>query len=668
MNSEYNESPAHKPTPSNPPIGEGLVTAQHCIPFPTYHPILSGIIAGLEPDEDLNMPDWADKYRKLPRESTHEYGDYRVKRTPYMHEPLMCLSPRSPVKNIVVVKPTQIGATDGLGNNFLLYTAHKKPRPCLTILPTVELARRHVKSKMDKSLAAMECMHGIIRDAHGGKKRDESILLKEFPGGFWMFLGANSASAARSVSICNLILDDVDGFVMELGDEGDPIDIIKKRTDAFSAIAKILLMSTPTTLETSRIWAEFLLTDQCYYYVPCPFCDHGQTLQLGGPDTDYGLKWKDNDPDTAQYLCEQCHTLIPEIHKTRMLEQGKWIPTNPKVKLSRGFQLSSFYSPYGWVSWSVMAKEFLDSYKEPRKLKVYYNTRLGLPFEERGQQPEWTLLKNRSEPYKYWYAPEHAGFVTAGVDVQRNRLAVVIKGWGRNEESWLIWWGEVFGDTTDTESTDVWDQLDGLISRPITHALGFELPVLCTAIDSSDNTHVVYNFVRKRSKYIAIKGQSQTGKPILGRPTKQDVNYKGCVIKDGVELWPVGTDTAKRTIYDRLEAETPAHGRIHFTLDAPDDYYRQLTAEKHVTRYDKFGFGHKEWFLPKHKRNEALDCEVYALAAAIKVGLLHMNWDNVYTHHKNLKERKIQESTTPIVPTAKPHNTRQRYPSKYMRR
>ena len=638
------------------------------------NPFINGMTNALEPDEDLLISEWADTYRKLPRESSMEYGQFRTSRTPYLKEIMDCLSPQSPVKEVVFIKCTQIGATDGIGNNFLLYTAHKKPRPCLMILPTVELAGRHSKSKVDKTLSVMPCMSGLIRDSKGGKKRDESVLMKEFPGGFWMFLGSNSASAARSVSICNLILDDVDGFKMEISDEGDPIDIIKKRTDSFSAIAKILSMSTPTS-ETSRIWAMYLTTDQCYYHVPCPHCGHMQRLLWGGPGMDFGMKWTNNDPETARYLCAHCHEYIPETHKTYMLTNGLWVPTNPKITQTRGFQLSSLYSPYGWVSWPQMVKEFIDGYKEPRKLKVFKNTRLGEIFEEKGEQPEWILLKNRSEPYPLWTAPEGVGLISAGVDVQPNRLAVTIKGWGRGEESWLIWWGEIFGDTKD-ETSDIWSQLKSVLTKPIRHAYGFDMRVLCCAVDSSDNTHIVYNFIRKNTgRYIAIKGSSTANKPILGRPSKQDVNYKGAVIKNGVDLWMIGTDTAKESIYTNLTQEHVGPGYMHFPIGMTDDYYRQLTSEKHVTKYDKSGFACKEWVLPHGRRNEALDCEVYATAAAIKLGLLHINWDKLMHNQKNKRTTSIldkhtQESMPATVYTDKPpaSTIRHRGRSNYMRR
>ena len=621
-----------------------------------YNPFLAGLMNGLEPIENLSISEWADKYRQLPKTSSAEYGKFRTSRTPYNKEVMDCLSPQSPVKEVCYVKPTQIGGTDGVGNNKLLHTAHKNPGPCLMILPTIELARRHSKSKIDPSVKAMDCMRGLIRNAQGDKKQGDSILIKEFPGGFWMFLGGNSAGALRSVSIRDLIIDDLDGMELEVGEEGDPVEIIKKRTDSFSASSKILYISTPTSTENSRIWKIYKSFDQCKYHVPCPFCSHMQELVWGGPDSDFGLKWADHDPDTAKYMCGHCHKLIPETKKTWMLNNGIWVPLHPEITKFRSFQLSSLYSPYGWVSWSKMVDEWLKSNKDVRKRKVFVNTRLGLPFEEKGTQPQWKELKALASLYDVWEAPIGVGLVTGGVDVQPNRLAVLLRGWGKGEESWLIYWTEIFGDTN---TDDPWDQLETLFYHPIMHKFGFPIPISCIAVDSGNQTHTVYNFVRRRpTRYIATKGMSTPNNPILGRPSKQDVSYKGSIIKSGVELWPVGADTAKSTIYGRFESTIadpqPGPGRYHFPMSLPDDYYRQITSEKHITKYKKDGFAKKEWFLPSGNRNEALDCEVLALAAALKCGILHLDWAKLYYNQHSRQEAQSTGKST-LYPSTQPN-------------
>lgn len=583
---------------------------------------------GIAPDPLLTVSQYADQKRKLPRTSSSEYGQYRTSRTPYMREPMDCLSVTSPVRRVVVQKPTQMGFTDGLAINWLLYIADMAPGPTMMILPTVDLAKRNVKGKIQPSLREMPDLVKKIRDIKD--KRSEEMLVKEFPGGFWQFLGSNSAAALRSVSIKNLIKDDLDGWEMEVGQEGDPSDIVEKRTDSFGNTAKILEISTPTDKEFSRIEKSFLETDQSYFYVPCPHCKKEQRLEFGGEGADLGLKWEKGDPSTVRYLCKHCHEYIPEYQKTWMLENGVWIPTYPNRKYERGFKINSLYSPVGWVSWEKIVREFLKAKKLPAKLKVVVNTRFGETWEEAGDRPEWSTLKARAETYRVasdeqFYVPQKGLLLTAGVDVQKNRLAVLITAWGRGEECWILFWGEIFGDP---EKSQVWKDLDDLLNKSYIHESEVPLIISCTAIDSGALTQIVYNYVRRKSRVIATKGQSRSNLPILGRPRSQDVNYKGQIIKDGVKLWPVGSDTAKGVIYPRLRIKEPGPGMIHFPMGLDDDFYQQMTAEKQVTRYVK-GFPRKEWILPSGKRNEVLDCLVLNMAAAIKVGLNRMPWSRL---------------------------------------
>jgi len=500
----------------------------------------------------------------------------------------------------------------------------------MMVMPTVELAKRHSKSKVAPSLREMPYLQSKIKDV-ADKRTGDQILMKEFPGGFWQFIGSNSAAAMRSVSIKYLIKDDLDGWESDVGGEGDPSEIIEKRTDAYSATSKILEISTPAEKELSRIEKSFLFTDQGYYYVPCPHCKQEQSLEWGGAGVDHGIKWDEGKPETAQYLCKHCHKLIPEYHKTYMLENGVWISKFPEIKLERGFKLNSLYSPIGWVSWAKIAQEFLKSKSIVEKLKVFVNTRLGDAWEEAGDRPDWIVIKGRAEPYRIIMdekarIPERALIITAGIDVQKDRLACLFAAWGRGEECWVLWWGEIFGDP---ELPTIWEELDELLNRGYVHSSGITMHILCTAVDSGALTQIVYNYVRTHyPRVIATKGMSTPGKPILGHATSQDVNFKGKVIKGGVKLWPVGADTAKRLIYPRLRIVEPGPGRIHTPIGFDDDFYMQMVAEKLVTRFVK-GFPIKEWILPSGRRNEVLDCMVLCYAAAVRIGLNRMPWDKL---------------------------------------
>lgn len=582
--------------------------------------------SGLRPDPDLSVCEWADLHRMLPKKSSSEPGKYRSSRTPYLREIMDVLSPSSPVQEIVFMKATQIGATECI-NNWLFYVIDAAPGPFLAVFPTQELARDHSRQKIQPSLDVTPRLKGKVREA---RSRDSAntLMSKEFPGGVLFLAGSNSPAGLRSKSIRYLALDDEDGFEIYVGGEGDPAELAKRRTDTFGARRKILEISTPTTKGVSRIERSFLESDQRFYHCPCPHCGEYQRLLWGGPGADFGLKFTRDEHskvDDAWYECAACHERIDEHHKTDMLEKGRWIPTHPE-RSKRGYQISSLYSPIGWVAWRQVVKEFLEAKAFVDRLKTWVNTRLGETFEETGDQPDWGLLRARCEPYASLTVPLGGLVLTAGVDTQKDRLAVVVRAWGKGEESWLIFWGELYGDPTLPQ---VWNDLDGLLNRPFQHASGQDLQIVSAAIDSGGHhAQEVYDFARRKfPKVFAIKGSSLSNRPVVGHPSTVDVTWQGQKIPNGVQLWPIGTDTAKSTIFGRLKITEPGPGFLHFPIGIDDQYFVQLTAEKLITKYVK-GFPKLEWVMTG-PRNEALDCEVYCYAAALRIGMSHVDWDRL---------------------------------------
>jgi len=582
-------------------------------------------IAGFSPDPEFTVTEWADEYRYLPKKSSSESGKYRSSRTPYLREIMDALSPSNPCQEISVIKGTQLGFTE-VGNNWFCFVADMCPGPMMMIFPTLELAKDHSQQKLIPTVDETPRLHGKIREK---RSRDSGnpIFSKDFPGGTLFLSGSNSAASFRSKSIRFLFLDDIDGFEIDVGGEGDPIALAEKRTDTYSSRKKIYRVSTPTIKNISRIARCYEASDQRHYYVPCPHCGEKQILEFGTKDDPFGIKFTMNvngEVIKAWYLCRFCHQAIEEHHKTKMLANGEWIPAYPGRE-ARGYHLSSLYSPLGWVSWLQICKEFLAAKGRKELLKAWINTRLGLPFEEKGDQPDWVLLKNRCESYPILTVPPGGKILVAATDVQEDRLEVKVKAYGQGEETWLVYYGRIYGDT---EGREVWDQLDIILNRSYPHADGHQMHISTLAVDAGYRTQTVYNYVRFRApRVIAVKGQSKANKPIISRPTDQDVDWRGVTIKGGVQLWLVGTDTAKSTIYSRLQQSDPGPGTMHFPQGTDDEYFIQLTAEKLVTKFDSRGFPRMEW-QKVAERNEALDLEVYCYAAAIRAGIAYMDFIN----------------------------------------
>jgi phage terminase large subunit GpA-like protein len=324
--------------------------------------------------------------------------------------------------------------------------------------------------------------------------------------------------------------------------------------------------------------------------------------------------------------------LFEEHHKPEMLAAGKWVPHHSKAKNKKvkGYHLSSLYSPLGWLSWTAIAQEWIDSmnamkHGDTSLLRVFINTRLAETFEDQGERADEHTLWKRADDFPLGRVKWHHFVVTMGCDVQRDRVECYVWAWGRGMERQLVARHVCFGDPNipENEPDSPWTKLTEIRREPIFHASGLVVPVVAVFIDSGgSSTQAVYQYCRQwqHAHVWAIKGQSQAGKPILGRPSTVDINWRGAKVLGGLKLWPLGVDTAKFEIYNSLRLDKVGAGYINLTRELPMEVFEQLTSEKLITSYVN-GQPRQKWVLPSGKRNEALDCAVYALAGAHYAGL-----------------------------------------------
>jgi phage terminase large subunit GpA-like protein len=573
-------------------------------------------LEGLRPDLDLTVSEWSDMYRMLSSKASAEPGPWRTDRTPYLKEIMDCMSANNTTQKVVFMAGAQLGKTEAI-NNVVGYMIAQAPGPALFVQPTIEMAKRLSKQRLESLINETPCLAERIGPARS-RDSGNTMFSKEYPGGILLLTGANSATGLRSAPCRWVLLDEVDAFPSDVDGEGDPCALAERRASTFSR-RKIILTSTPTVKDMSRIETEYLASDQRRFFVPCPHCEHKQWLQWKN------LQWRDGDPKTTAYVCESCGAHIPEHFKSEMLRKGEWRATaTSEDPRTVGFHLSSLYSPLGWKSWEEIVIEFLRSKNDAPLLKTFVNTILGETWEEEvGAKLGADGLAERAEFYPASEIPRGASIVTAGVDVQDNRVAVGIYAWGGGEECWLISHGEVYGDPAGSK---LWEQVDDLVLRDYPVEGGGTTRVAAIGIDSGGHyTSEVYTYARSRrgDGVFALKGQSVRNKPPIGKPSKVDISYKGKVLKNSAEVFPVGTDTIKATLFGRLKHNEPGPGYIHFHAEAGHDYFKQLTAERQVVRYVK-GFAIREWKKKAGDRNEALDCFVYSFAA---LNFLYMRYN-----------------------------------------
>lgn len=593
----------------------------------------------------MSIIEWASRYRWLSAEEAARPGKYRFEVTPHLiwpGGPLEALDDPN-VHEIVCRKSAQVAWTSGVLGNALGKWIDIDPSPILVLFPKAEAVKQYVAEKLEPMIEATPRLRRKVdlRSRRLQQRQD----FKKFPGGFLKMVGSNSPASVKSTPVPRVCVEEPDDCNLNLRGQGDSIKLAKERLKTYRR-SKIIIGGTPTLKGLSAIDNELELSDKRVGLVPCHECGQEHVLSfdylLCDEDPDYNHEvYGKRRPETAYYVCPHCGTPWDDNQKNANLKRGRWQAT-AEFRGIAGFILNELYATFHGSRFEVLIEKKLQAeYAAERgnigPMIAFVNSTKGESYEFASDAPKVDELAERAEDYEELSAPKGALLVTAGVDVQHDRLAVTIVGWGRGEESWRLYWGELHGNTRDP-ADPVYTELDKLLARPIPSAHGCQLVVSAMSIDSSDgNTNdAVYTYVRDRQRFniMAIKGASinSLDKEIFSRPPATvDTNQQNTkAAKYGLRVFVVGTHKAKTLIDTRLKLTGSGPGRMHWYSDIRSDYYEQITNEvlaPHPRSPSKM-----VWQKKAGRPNEALDCEVYALHAArsLKTHILRdSEWDQL---------------------------------------
>jgi phage terminase large subunit GpA-like protein len=576
--------------------------------------LFSDAIGAAIPESSLTVSTWADSYRYLPPERSARPGRWRTSLVPYTRD-IMDACSQSDVRRVVFIKPTQIAGTETI-NNAVGFYIHSDPTSILYCCETEQKAKAWSQECLAPMIRDTPVLANVIEDP---RTRDSGNTIegKSFPGGHLAIAWSTSAATASSRPRRVVAFDERDAY--KPTSEGDFCLIAEERTNTYDN-ALVVEVSTPRDREDappgappdaprlSPIERAYEETDKRKYFVPCPHCEEFQTLEWAN------IHWdSDDSPEDAYYVCVN-GCLIEHDSKQEMLARGQWRAEKP-FRGKAGFYLWAGYSPF--VTWGKLVEKWLDAQKSITKLRVFINTSLAQGWESLADKIELGKLGDgdRLEDYEQ-EVPRGVLVATAGVDVQGDRLEYEIVGWGRDEESWSIKYGKIFGDPAQDQ---VWDDLHEILTQDYEGAGGRAWRVRAAAVDTGGHhTQRAYRFCRANSgrRFYAIKGANTPGKPLAPRlPTLMG--------KPAVKLYTIGTETAKDSFAAHLKLVEPGPGYCHFPKSTDSEgnliydeaYFKQLCSEKAITKY-RAGVGVRVWVKIKEKmRNEALDVRVYAMAA-----------------------------------------------------
>ncbi len=565
----------------------------------------------------LTLSEWSDKNRFMTTGTSSRVGRWKTSFTPYLKQIMDDLSPTSPVREVYVMKSAQIGLTE-IGINWLMYIIEQEPAKTWYALPTDANIKTASKLRFETALKHHPEVHSKILDV-GNSKDNDQIRLKKFEGGSLQFVSCQVAKSLKSESVKNIFIDEVDETPKDIEGQGSAIEMLRHRQVSFSN-SKFFAVSTPTIKGNSLIEDYFESSDMRLYKMPCPVCSYLHNWDMSTFN-----------PKELTMKCPKCKNSYTEENKFEMLALGEWVPIKevnkegPEIETVVGYSLNSFYSPIGFVSWKDIAIQFYAVGENESKKKAFYNQTLGKTYAISTKRlQEENLMTNLESYIPQKVLPEGVELITAGADVQGDRIECEVVGWGYNRESWSLDYRVFYGDTQN-ETMDVYTQFGKYLTETLYKAKnGKNAGIRAVGIDARFQKDAVINFVNKHKNGVhALFGQSNTYMRKASRWSKTARVQR---------TYTIEVDGYKEMLFRQLSKKEPGTEYCHFSKNHNDKkYFSMLTAEERMKTEDKQGFK----FEKVRKRNEALDCRIYAMAIAEITGI----W-KVLTRYTQITHRK----------------------------
>lgn len=497
-----------------------------------------------------------------------------------------------------------------------------------------------VKTEIEPMLRDMPVMRTVFPEFMR-KSKSNTLSMKLFIGSVLHLLSMFASRNFRARTAAEVHIDELDATAPNIDGAGTADALGKKRMEG-ALYPKLICGSTARIKGTSHIERRVDSADAVMdCHIDCPSCGADHPIIFGTPKLNYGMKWEHRQAHTVHHVCPHCGYKLyePEFRRIapatwtwysrcgtyRYGQDRTWRlnSTGEPVRPPRHVGVKSIWTAYSpQASWQQLTGEWFDAVDAKKKGNIgpfvqYTNETLSQTYEDDNtdkiESHELATRASRDpSPYKEFNAPQGVVVVVVAIDTQDNRWEAQWVGRGRDDETWVIGYKVIFGNPAEESE---WDRMYAEVrAMRIQHASGAVLGIEGTGVDTQGHfTHQAYSFCRRHAqqRVFALRGNPKDGQPIKGKPSMQDINWRGRVIKSGIRLWLVGTDTAKDLIFGRLTKVTsPGPGYIHFPLGMPDEYYTGLTAEKRSLVRTARGFVTR-WINPNHARNEPLDTMVY---------------------------------------------------------
>lgn len=619
------------------------------------------LLKGFKAPSRMTTREWAEANRFLTPDVSSRPGKMDCMETPWMLFVMECLD-NPEIKVIVGKKSAQIAWTETI-NNWIGKTIDLDPRNIMIAFPRAASVLKFYKEKLLPFITHTP----VLREKLQGSINRVSHKHMPFENMFLILANAGAADDAKSSVIPNIIVEEPDGIKKDVNNQGDGMAILRQRMKSFSD-SKLIYAGTPTDKDFSQVDMAYEQSNKMVYSVPCHECGVRNPLSFDNLkcdlnqdrriDEDYGIY----NPETAYYECPSCLAIWDDklkkqnVLKAIKYENQGWVITRPEVPITEvcGFAFNELMSSFEASSLVNLAKQklkaemaynnghegLMKSFTNNSKGEAYSPLNTGISVEE---------LKTKRLNYPETVVVYEGLILTAGIDVQRNRFAIVVRAWGRNGNSWLVHWVEIFGNTLDYQDS-VWERLTDYILQNWKHSAGVDkfLNIAAATIDAGDgtSTELVYRWVAEMSakhKHIfAGKGIGEmkyNNYEIFNEPNMMEIgaNINGVASRRtlaqtmGVNVFIIGAYRAHEEILRRFNL-TGNRDRHYHCETAYGGYEEGILSCRKDFETDNKKAGYK---LISGKHKEAIDCEKMALHAAYAIQIrnyTNTHWNAIELH------------------------------------
>lgn len=633
-------------------------------PFRSGAELTRAVASAIRPPARISVSEASERHRRLSNPGAYS-GPWRNDMAPYMVQPMDRAVARS-VEMSVWIGPTQFGKTEGF-LNILAHGIKYRPADALVFQPTQSLALDFAERRIENKMLDVS---PDLRAEIGADRSDDKRLTKTFRNGMMVSVAWPVTGQLSSRPVPTILIDERDSMADDIGGEGDPVMLAKKRAETFGRNAVIAVASSPKREDYSGIVPLFHAGEQNLFHWRCPHCAEHFTPGFDAerkPTSAHLFIPEGADEETARQsarvVCPHCGAMIDERLKFELNKSGLWLAKGqsidrdgrisgaaPRTRIASYWFHGLFVNTKRWgeiAAELVAARREYERTQDETKLKTVHQTTLGVVYKSLASAAEAVDpedLRARAEPLALEIVPAWAAFVTAAIDVQGNRFDVKFMAWGNGGKASIVAFFQIF-KTVDEEGRDRlldpanraedWDMLfEQVVDREFAVA-GTEakLRALKIAIDSGGVAGVTgqaYEFylrARRRQAHkriMLIKGRglgqlrANRSAPLVAWSLIES-DLRGRKLKKGFKLHTLNVDALKDMAAARLRETAPGPRYLHIPQDLPARWYEEVTAE--ARRKD----GTWEKLRP---RNEAWDLLVYNLAAFVQLGGFRIDWSN----------------------------------------